>query len=225
MAIGARNGNPILAVTGGASFADGGAVFGLGKVLSRLGPNGDAHYVEADMQGVTALLDAAQRAREQARETLPEFLFTDSGANSSGDALSWRATAFTSKIEEIRGRWFDQIARLTAIACAMDEGRAFDPARDRLEIEGSPILPAHIKAEIEALHLLLDKRGILRRDYIARLQALGVISNDHTPEEYAAEVDAEQDAAAQTITEREVDAVRRATSDALPTVTTETLPE
>jgi hypothetical protein len=207
-AIGARNGNPLLAVSG-ARFEDGGAVFGIGKIVSGIPSGGTVAYVESTLTGVTALLEAAQQAREQARETLPEFLFTDSGANSSGSALSWRASAFASKIEEIRGRWFDSLARLTAIAVAMDAGRAYEPARDRLRITGSPVLPVHLADEVRVLHEILDKRGLTRRDYLAHLQRLGVVSNDHTPDEYATLVGAEEQAA----TDREVEAARRVLAD------------
>lgn len=208
-AIGARHGNPLLALTGARFEADG-AEFGLGKKIGGIPTGGSLQYVEASLQGVATLLEAAQRAREQARETLSEFLFTDSGANSSGDALSWRATAFASKAEEIRGRWFDQLARLTGIAVAMDAGRPYDPERDRLRIVGSPILPVNAAKEAATLQAIRDAGGLTNADYIAGLQRLGYVSNDHTPTEYAQAIADERHADAQRVADREAAAVRAA---------------
>lgn len=208
-AIGARHGAPILKVIG-ARFEDGGAVFGTGKVMSGIPQGGDVGYVEPTLQGVLAILEAATTARNHARETLPEFLFTDSGANSSGDALSWRATAFASKIEEIRGRWFDQLATLTGIAVAMDAGRAFDPTRDTLRITGSPVLPVNAAKEAATAKEIRDAGGMTQADYIATLQRLGYVSNDYDPAVYAQMIADEKHADAQRTADREAEAVRKA---------------
>lgn len=208
-AIGARNGNPLLAVSG-ARFEDGGAVFGLGKIISGIPTGGSVAYVESTLNGVTALLEAAQLARAQARETLPEFLFTDSGANSSGDALSWRAAAFASKVEEIRGRWFAALERLTGIAVAMDAGRPYDAQRDRLRITGSPVLPVNAAKEAETARAIRDAGGMTQADYVATLQRLGFVSNDHDPDEYAQMIADERHTDAQRTADREAAAVRAA---------------
>lgn len=192
LAIGNRFGNPILWTRG---FKLGGSsdVFKHGYVISGLNAGGgganpaDMGYLEYHAE-IVRLLEAAQASRDYARETLPEFLFTDSGANASGEALNYRASAFVSKMEEIRGRWYDALCRVTQYAVAMDRGQAHDPDVDLYRIDAPPVLPVNTRAELMNLHDVLDHKGLTRVDYVRHLQRLAIVPADVDPEEYAIEV-------------------------------------
>jgi len=186
-AVGNRYGEPRLAVKG-ATVGDDADVLKFGRIISGLPEGGDVFYVEPTMAGINALLAAAQAAREAIKETIPEFLFTEAGAGSSGTALSLRATQFRSKMREVRSRWYRGLARVTEYAVAIAGQRAWDPDTIDLRVTSGPILPPDIEAELRALALARSDGGLKRADYVRHLQRLGIVGSEHDPEEYAAEV-------------------------------------
>lgn len=183
-AIGNRHANPILAGIG-AKIAAGSDIFKHGRIVSGIPSDGDLKYVEAQLTGIKTLLDAAQAELAQVRATLPEFLFTESGANSSGSALNFRAAAFVLKMNEVRGRWYAGFARLTEMAVALEERRAFDEEDVLLKVTSQPVLPVNVEAELKAINEAKDKGGLLQADYVGHLKRLGIVPANADPKEYA----------------------------------------
>jgi len=187
-AIGNRHANPLLTVWGAKLEGGGGDVFQHGRIINGLPVGGDARYIEASLTGVSALLQAAEQAREQAKATLPEFLFTEAGANSSGSALNFRAAQFVAKMEEVRGRWFDAVAQITEVAIAMDTGTAWDPDDRLLRVSAPPVLPVNMTEELANLVSLMGEKLLTKRDAVTRLQRLGWVPDDRDVDEYLAEL-------------------------------------
>lgn len=192
-AIGVRHANPLLAISG-AKIASGAGVFDFGRVLSGLPADGKAEYLEASLQGVAQLLEAANVARQQARDTLPEFLFTQAGASASGAALNFWAAAFVAKMESIRGRWSPGLARVTEYAVRMEQGSAYDPDDALYRVQAPPVLPVNVEGEVKVLHDVLERGGIRLIDYVRGLQRIGVLGAEVDPEEYAAALVIEREA-------------------------------
>lgn len=192
-AIGARHANPILA-TPGVTMPAGTDIFAFGRVVTGMPAGADVKYVEANLQGVATLLEAANIARQQARDTLPEFLFSQAGASSSGAALNFWASAFVSKIEGIRGRWSPGLARATQYALLLDEDAEYDPDDEMFQVLAPPVLPVNVEAEVATLETVMDRGGMLLVDYVRSLQRIGVLNAEHDPDEYAAALEGQREA-------------------------------
>jgi len=186
-AIGARHGNPILQ-SAGAKVDGGSDILKLGRVAN--GPKDwTLEYIEPSFAGIASLLDTVQQHRETLRETLPEFLFTESGANSSGSALNFRASQFVSKMTPIRRRFYRAIATVSGYAIHLDRKTTPAEAPIRLRVEGGDILPANVTATLEQLRIVQQELGgLLPVDLIATLQRIGLVPKDVDPAQYAAEV-------------------------------------
>ena len=210
-AIGNRHANPLLAIFGSQIESGGGALFALGRILNGVASDGRVEYVEAAMQGVTTLLEAAKYAREQARQTLPEFLFSDSSAAASGSSLNFRAQQYVTKIESVRGRWFATLARVSGYALALEDGRAWDPEAPGVMVSAPPVLPINAAAEIQSLVDARQLGGLKAVDIVQHLQRIGIVPADADPTTYEAEVAAELDQS------RQADAAALATATGLPT--------
>jgi hypothetical protein len=185
-AIGNRNGNPLLAAIGAVFGSDGGQAQQLGRILNLPEAGADAKYIEANLSGLKVLLDAADRARLVARETMPEFLFAGAGAGSSGEALRWRASSFERKYAAIRGRLYAQLARLTDIGLAYAENRAYVADGDRLTVTGPPLLPVDVSSALTNLEAA-ERLGLQRADVVRQLQSLGYVPPKEDPDEYGLE--------------------------------------
>ena len=196
-AIGTRHANPIL-LGKGFRFADDSKVFRLGNTMA-IPEGADASYIEASLQGITALLDAVNVQMSNIRATFPQFMFTESGANASGEALSYRASQWESHIRDIRGRVYGALAEVTERCRCLDAGVAYSDALQPYRCVGGAILPRSVRAELEVVNLAVSS-GLMRRgDAVARLQSLGLLDPQTDPAEYAAQVQtesAEIDAAA-----------------------------
>lgn len=184
-AAGNRFGNPILALSG-ATLGSDSDILKLGRVVHGLPEGATLGYAEADMKGAARLLESALQVRQMARDTMPEFIFSGAGANSSGEALAMRTGQFALKMEEIRGRWYDGLIRATEYAVAIDQKRAWDPDTTDLDIRSGPVVPVNVKQELEAL-ALASSAGLSAGDKIRRLQALGYVAQEADPDKYAAE--------------------------------------
>ncbi|KKM20479.1 hypothetical protein LCGC14_1645040 [marine sediment metagenome] len=189
-AIGNRFANPILAAIG-VKVEAGADLLKVGRIASGIPLGGDLKYVEATMTGLATLLAAAQAELEQVRETLPEFLFTESGANSSGSALNFRAAAFVLKMNEVRGRWYSGFARLVEMAVALDENRALDETDTMLKVTSQPVLPVNVESELKVINEARDKGGLLQADYVGHLKRLGIVPANVDAAQYAEAVKAE----------------------------------
>lgn len=191
-AIGNRHGNPHL-VAVGVRFGSGGDEMKLGRVISGVPQGGSVQYTEAQLTGVSVLLDAIATAREQARATLPEFLFSQAGASASGSALNFWAAAFVGKMEEVRGRWFASLIDAVEMAEAMDRGARWDPS-GLIAFNAPPVLPVNASTELDMVVKAKEQGGLKRIDFVRHLQRIGVVPADADPAEYAEEVRVEQSA-------------------------------
>jgi len=197
-AVGNRHGNPILVPTG--IRLEGGTDAGrLGRVLEGVPVGGSVTYTEATLTGLSTLLDAAQAAREMARETLPEFLFTDAGASSSGSALNFRAASFVAKVRSVRKSWYRMFADALEMAWRLDNNTAWDDTTDIVTVVAGPVLPVDTAGELKTLTDTMDAGGMLMVDFVKGLQRVGIIPADADPEAYAAQVEAEQEARTATV--------------------------
>lgn len=190
LAIGNRYANPKLVVKG-AELDEGDNVDGFGRIISGVPLDGDVSILEASLAQVAQLLAAAQAQRVMARETLPEFLFTDSAAGESGEARSWRAASFIAKMEDIRSRFLTGIADATEIAAALMEGRESDPEH-ALAVDVGPVLPPNIDGEARLVMDVREKGLLLTSDAVRHLQRLGIVPSDADPDKYAQEVEDEK---------------------------------
>lgn len=186
-AIGNRNGNPLLVGRGVTFGSTSDAASKLGRLLGLSDPASDLHYLEISAQGIKVLLEAANAARLAARETLPEFLFAGAGADASGEALRWRASAFERKYAGVRESWFRQLATITQIAQIYGAGGAYDPAEAYYEVVGAPLLPPDVSGEMEALEATTRIQRLTPADYVRRYQRLGLVPSSADPDTYAAE--------------------------------------
>lgn len=183
-AVGNRYGNPLLVVRG-AKLTATSDVHKFGRVISGVPADGSVEIVEASLEQIRALLAAADQARAMARETLPEFLFTDAGASASGRALNFRASAFAAKVRDMRDRFYGALTTATAYAVAMEADRPYDPDDAAFRVDAPPALPVNTAEEVEVLHGILDHDGLTHADYVRHLQRLGIVPRDADPDEYA----------------------------------------
>ena len=190
-AIGNRYGNPMLVVKG-AVMSAGTDASKMGRILSGIPEGGSIDYLEADLPAIRTLLETAMQEHDSVRATLPEFLFTESGANSSGDALNFRATSFEAKMRAVRTRWYAGLARAMEIAVAMEKGEAFDEDYNWLRVSGGPILPVNVSKELESIGKAHESGGLLDRDLVGHFQRLGITPPAEDPEVYSDLVKAEQ---------------------------------
>jgi hypothetical protein len=195
-AVGNRFANPIMAVFG-ALLGEGSDVLKLGRIMSGMETDADVKYVESNLSGASSLIDAAEKLRMMARDTMPEFLFAGAGASASGAALRFRSALFILKMEEVRGRFYSALARVTEYAVAMGAGVAWDADAMPLTVAGGPILPVDMKTELEMLEVAKGL-GLSSVDIVRHLQRLELVAPSVDPKEYAqAEDDLRADRATQ----------------------------
>ena len=184
-----RHANPILALIG-ARLAAGEDLQTIGRTIAVPG-DADVKWLEAALNGVQVAVEQADALRNALKETLPEFLFVESGASSSGSALSYRAGAFVAKIEPIRQSIYAQLSRCIGWAVAIDAGARWSDAADYYQVDGGEALPMDVSAS-SALYTGLAAGGWLTgADTVRRLQGLQLIGPDEDPAEYYARAQAD----------------------------------
>lgn len=184
-----RHANPILALIG-ARLAAGEDLQTIGRTIAVPG-DADVKWLEAALNGVQVAVEQADALRSALKETLPEFLFVESGASSSGSALSYRAGAFVAKIEPIRQSIYSQLARCIGWAVAIDAGVPWSEAADYYTVDGGEALPMDVAAS-SGLYVGLAAGGWLTgADTVRRLQGLQLIGPDEDPAEYYARAQAD----------------------------------
>ena len=195
-----RHANPILKVMGAtlANGSDAGSPAGSGAAdVNQVGravelpKDTDLQWLEASLQGIRTALDLADHLVAQMRQTLPEFLFVESGASSSGTALSYRAGAFVAKIEPIRQAWYAGLARATAYGVAYDTSTSFGDLSDVYEVDGGEALPMDVAATAKVYADLAAAGYMTKVDVVRRLQGLGLVDDDIDPDAYVLLVDEE----------------------------------
>jgi hypothetical protein len=188
-AIGDRFANPKMVVIG-AQISAGDTSSRFGRIINIWGPNAkDAkvNYLEADLSGVERIAQRLDATLASARATLPEFqLF--GGSNLSGEALRLMQTRFQSKYEDIRGRLYRGLARAVAMGVDLALRRPYDPHRTWLTVEGPPLLPSDVAAEVGVLKVAKDAGMLSDVDAVRHSQRLGLASSEQSPEDYAADL-------------------------------------
>ena len=201
-AIGTRWADPTL-VTKGFALADGSVrdeANGLGAESAAIGKtlaiakDEGVEYLTVDLTNVESLVNATSTDLENARKGLPEYMFTDSSASSSGLAMSYQATALVAKLEPRRDRLYAALARMVGMCRAAAANRPWSDAEDIYVVKGPPILPVDREAQARLLLSLKEAGAITAVDLVAQLQALGFVGASHDPAEYAATLAAEMDA-------------------------------
>jgi hypothetical protein len=188
-AIGNRHANPILLGKGvGLQGID---LFKLGRSIQFDG-DGEVSYLEANLQGVTALLDQANTVMANVRATNPQFALYSAGANASGEALRTLGAGYVSYIEAIRRRVHGALALVTAYARSMAAGETWRADRAVYRVAAPPVLPADVATETERAKMLVAEGLMTRADAIRHLQRLGVVDPEQSPVEYAARIATEQ---------------------------------
>jgi hypothetical protein len=181
-AISTRFANPIGWVAG-AKLPDGSDIHKFGRMFS--GPaDMKAGYLEPSGSTIQQLAEQIRQILDYLQDTEPEFLFADAGINVSAEAKAFKAAAYENKIGNARVRIFAGLARVTAIAVAMDLDQAVDIERIPFRIDAGPILPRNVKSEVEILNSVRDL--LTPGDRVRHLQRLGMVGLHEDPEEYAA---------------------------------------
>lgn len=188
--LGTRHANPVLLMIG-AMITDGEQLQEAGRTLS-VGKDADVRWLEAGLTAVKALLETSIEVRQRCVETLPEFLFVDSGGNASGTALSYRALAFTAKIDPIRSRFYAGLARQIGMATYADLGLPWSDEVKPIQVSGGPAIPQDVATLAKLYSDLREAGAITNADLARQLQAMGIASDDVSPAEYAAMALAEQ---------------------------------
>jgi len=188
-AIGTRHANPIL--LGEGVRVNGPDVFKPGRTIS-VQAGAKVSYLEANLQGIVSITEAAQQHLDNVRATLPHFALFSAGAGASGDALAMHATDYVTRINDIRGRVFDALATVTSYAWLLERGDRYQPERMIYAVAAPPPLPVDVGAEVNRLLALREKGAITVETFTARLQSLGIIPAEQSPVEYATKVATEQ---------------------------------
>ena len=165
----------------------------IGKTLA-MQKDEEASYLTVDLTSVESLVNATATDLENARKALPEYMFSDTSASSSGLAMSYQATALVAKLEPRRDRLYGAIARMVGMCRAAAMGKAWTPDMDIYVVTGPPILPMDKAAQVQILISIKEAGAITAEDFIGHLQALGFIDPSHDPKEYADAVALEADA-------------------------------
>lgn len=197
-AIGTRHADPTL-VTEGFQLEDpdpalpgqGAASAATGKTLATP-PGTKASFLTVDLAGISAITEASTATVEQTKAMLPEFLVTESGANSSGLAMSYRAAAYVAKFQPIQAGMLHALATLLGMCRAAEAGEAWSDKQDIYMLDAGPVLPVDIDAKLKAI-IDAEAAGLaLHEDSIAAAQGLGFGDPEADPSVYAAKVRAQQ---------------------------------
>jgi hypothetical protein len=181
-AISTRFANPIGWIAG-AKLPDGSDIHKFGRMFS--GPaDMKAGYLEPSGGTVQQLAEQIRQILDYLQATEPEFVFADGGINVAAEATQLKAAAFENKIGNARTRIFAGLARVTAIAVAMDLDQPVDIEKIPFKIDAGPIIPVNVKGEIEILNSIRDL--LTPGDRVRHLQRLGYVGLHEDPEDYAA---------------------------------------
>lgn len=187
--LGTRHANPIL-VAIGCMVEDGTNLQEAGRTLA-VATGADVKWLEAALTAVDALLKTSIEVRDRCLQTLPEFLFVDSTGNASGTALSYRALAFTAKIDPIRSKFYDALARQVGMAVAIDLSQPWDDDAQPLQIDGGPAIPQDVVTLAQVYTGLREAGAITGADLARHMQAMGIASDEMSAADYAAAAVAE----------------------------------
>ena len=158
-----------------------------GNAIS-LPPGVTIEMLTGDLSNYSTLADVVQEERNALRQSLPEFVFSEAGASSSGAALTTRAHAFVMKIEPVRQRFWRALAYCTGLGLAMSADTMYDPlTHDVYAVKGGPVFPADQMRELDMIGKALAEGLIKHADAVVRLQSMGLAPMDVDPETYSVE--------------------------------------
>ena len=190
--LGTRQGNPVI-VGVGVDVGDGASLQEQGRAIA-VPQDTDVKYLEPSLAGVDVLVKTLESARTAMVQTLPEFMFADASAASSGAALSLRSQAFVGFISPIREAFFDGVERAMGYALAMMSGQPWGPESDVVEVDGGPAVSQDVALLAQLYAALADAGFMTSADVIKHLQAMGIASDGMDPSEYARVAQAERQA-------------------------------
>lgn len=195
-AIGTRHANP-KTVTKGFQASDPNTTNRDGTVSSESagiaptiahGETEEVYYLEASLTGVTAFRESTVGDMKMARDECPEFIMSESGANSSGTALSMRAAAFTGKYGPKQARFRACLAKLTSMCLCMQRHQPWSDEADIFVVSGSTPLPLDRAAELDVITKAKEARLLKQSDAIAAAQGLNIGPADADPTTYAEDI-------------------------------------
>lgn len=177
------------------------------------------YYLEVSLAGASALRDSTVSDIKAARDECPEFLMSESGANSSGTALSMRAAAFTGKLGPKQARLRSTLARAVSMCRALEMGQRWSDEMDVYVVGGAPPLPVDRAAELAVIDTAIKMRVLKQSDAVAAAQGLGIGPADADPTTYAEAIRAEDAAldARAVMVARQIAAPDAAATDATQT--------
>lgn len=199
--LGTRHANPLV-VGVGVDLGDGASIQEQGRTVA-IPEGADIKYLEPTFAGADVIVKTMESARAAMIQTLPEFMFADASATSSGSALSLRSQAFVGFISPIRAAFFDGVELAIGYALTMMGDGAWTMASDVVEIDGGPAVSQDVVL-LARLYVELANAGLMTaEDVVKHLQAMGITSDDKGPAEYAraamAELQARQGGTSETI--------------------------
>lgn len=183
-----RYGNPILTFFG-ATVDDDEDLFKFGRVLSAMSPDARAQYLEIGGNAITGIWQVVKEYHQSIRDTLPEFLFSGAGANTSGRAMDLWAQQFRIKMDEVRGRFYGAIARATQYAVLMDRDAAWTDEADWFRILAPPVLPIDAGTRVNQVVAVRSAKLITLADAVRQLQAVGMVDDELDADDYARDLE------------------------------------
>lgn len=199
--LGTRHSNPLVVGTG-VDLGENATIQQQGRTVA-IGENAKLEYLEPSFAGADVIVKTMESARAAMVQTLPEFMFADASASSSGAALSLRSQAFVGFISPIREAFFDGVELAMGYALAMMTNTPWGMDSDVVEVDGGPAVSQDVAA-LAKLYADLAAAGFLTgEDVIKHLQSMGITSDSRDPAEYAraaqAELQARQGGTSETI--------------------------
>jgi hypothetical protein len=187
--LGTRHSNPLV-VGVGVDLGENATLQQQGRTVA-IPQDSDLKYLEPSFAGADVIVKTMESARAAMVQTLPEFMFADASASSSGAALSLRSQAFVGFISPIREAFFDGAELAMGYALAMMTNTPWGEGSDVVEIDGGPAVSQDVTL-LARLYAELANAGFMTsEDVIKHLQAMGVTSDSRDPGEYARAAQAE----------------------------------
>lgn len=149
-------------------------------------------WLEATLAGIEALVKTMIEVRQAMKETLPQFMFADASANSSGTALSYRAANFVMQIDPIREAFYCALEKAIGFGVAMELDQTWSDLGNVIDVAGGAAIPQDVAALAQIYTALREAGAITSADLARYLQASGIASDDKAADVYAAEALAEQ---------------------------------
>jgi len=186
-AISERYAHPHIVAKGARLGGDGFEQLGRAFMLPE---KGELSYLEPALAGIQPLWEMTQGYLQDVRGTVPEFILSGTGANTSGRALEFRADQFRRKMIDAQTRVNAVIAQVTGYAVMLDaevKAGGSDPFR----IMAPPPLPIDRAQHVTHVSTAVREGLMLREDGVRQMQAIGLIDEEIDAVQYAARLQEE----------------------------------